>query len=127
MDTGQLSLRFCPSNAKPFLYADAMARNNGSISVKNLLQQINARLDGANRICGSWDYVDNCGSGEDIEQIEVNLDAAFEGSLVLMEKLSLPDARRRVDKLYEAAKRDLAVTEYSVGMGEPYLGRVNTI
>ena len=98
-----------------------MARNNGSISAKKLLQQIKAHLDEANRICGSWDYVDNCGSDEDTEQIEVNLDAAFEESLVLMEKLNLPDARRHVDNVYEAAKRDLAATKYSVGMCEPYL------
>ena len=103
-----------------------MAQNNGSVSVKNLLQQIKARLDEANRICSSWDCVDNCGSDEDTEQIEVNLDAAFEQSLVLMEKLNLPDAQRHVENQYVAARRDLAATKYSVSMGEPYLVSLHT-
>lgn len=87
--------------------------------MKNLLQQIQTRLNDANRICGSWGYDES--KDDDIEQVEVNLDAAFEQSLVLMETLSLPDARQRIERMYVEAKKDLTATKYSVGMGEPYL------
>ena len=96
-----------------------MARNNTSRNVKNLLQQIQTRLNDANQICSSWGYDES--KDDDTEQVEVNLDAAFEQSLVLMETLRLSDARQRIERMYGDAKKDLTATKYSVGMGEPYL------
>ena len=98
-----------------------MASNSSALIAKNLLQQIQGNLNEANRICGTWDYMNRGPEDEDIEQMEVHLDAAYEQSLVLMEKLRLPEARQRVENIYEKAKKDLTATRFSLGMGEPYL------
>jgi hypothetical protein len=98
-----------------------MAKNRSSLNTKALYQRIRSSISEADRICGNWDYINGAPTDEDKEQIEVNLESAFEQSLVLMERMQLPEARLRVDKLYEKAKKNLADTKYSASMGEPYL------
>jgi hypothetical protein len=98
-----------------------MAKNHSSLKTRALYQQIRSSISEADRICGNWDYINGAPTDEDREQIEVNLESAFEQSLVLMEQMQLPEARLRVYKLYEEAKKKLTDTKYSASMGESYL------
>lgn len=98
-----------------------MARHTPSLNTKALYERIRSSISEADRICGQWDYTNGTSNDEDKEQIEANLETAFEQSLVLMEQMQLPEARLRIHKLYGRAKKCLTETKYSVSMGEPYL------
>ena len=88
----------------PTLYSLYMAKNDSPLNTKALYQKIQSCITEADRLCGNWEYLAHAQTDEDNEQIEAILESAFEQSLVLMEQIRLPEARQRIERLYEKAK-----------------------
>jgi len=70
-----------------------------------------------NDICRYWE---DGSSPEDEERVRGILEGALEGSLVLMESIGQPEARKRVLALLRRARRDFTAAEYSTNACEPY-------
>jgi hypothetical protein len=96
---------------------ESMHSQNRSPDPLRLLKQIRLDLSKVNDICRYWD---DGSSPEDEERVGGILERAFEGSLVLMESIGQPEARKRVLTLLRRARKNFTAAEYSVNAGEPY-------